>query len=210
MPAPSTARPRRLPDTSGWTSTDHAIVALIGLRHLPAHLTPAQLLRAEGEQHVPPALRPKVAALRALVDSRLGLVAPLSDQLGCSTDVASYFMATIGHHAIESFWVMLCDSRNRVRSTHRVATGSTGSCPVPVDRVIRLALLEAASAIIVVHNHPSGDPTPSPEDIALMARLSEAADVVGVRLLDHVIVGAARSFSFLDAGLMARAGGHRG
>lgn len=210
MSSSSPARPRRLPDTRAWTATDHQIVALLGLRHLPGHVTPTQLLRADGDQHIPPALRPKVAALRALVESRLGQVTPLATHILCSRDVAAYFMATIGHQALESFWVILCDAKNCVRSTHRVSVGGTQSCPVQPDQVFRLALLEAASAMVVVHNHPSGNPSPSPEDIALTARLLEAADVVGVALLDHVIVGATDSFSFLDAGLMARGSRHRG
>jgi DNA repair protein RadC len=66
--------------------------------------------------------------------------------------------------------------------------------------VFKAALLANAAAIIVAHNHPSGDPTPSPDDAALTARLAAAGEMLGVPLLDHIVIGDARYFSFKEAG----------
>ena len=68
--------------------------------------------------------------------------------------------------------------------------------------MLRLALLEAASALVLVHNHPSGDPTPSPEDIAMTRVLAEAAEIVGVAVVDHVVVARGAYASMLDLGLL--------
>jgi len=65
---------------------------------------------------------------------------------------------------------------------------------------MKSAILLGAAAIVLSHNHPSGDPTPSPDDIRMTERMSKAADILGIRLLDHVIIGELGSFSFRDAG----------
>ena len=72
--------------------------------------------------------------------------------------------------------------------------------------MLRVALKEAASAVVLVHNHPSGDPTPSADDIAFTRKVAEAAWVVGTPILDHVIIAREHSASFLDLGLLDPAG----
>jgi len=80
--------------------------------------------------------------------------------------------------------------------------GVTASPVAPAD-VFRALVREAAAGVIFVHNHPSGEPTPSPEDVALTERLCRAGELLGVRVLDHVILAHEGYFSFLDAGLLA-------
>lgn len=106
----------------------------------------------------------------------------------------------------ERFVVIVLDVRNRPRRIAIVARGGVDACPVDPREIFVHAVRERGTAVIVAHNHPSGDPTPSPEDIALTARLRRAGETLGVRVLDHIIVGGDGRFeSFAQAGLMGRA-----
>jgi len=101
----------------------------------------------------------------------------------------------------EEVWLLGLDARNVLRTARRVAQGGVHGCAVLPRDILRPALRDAASAIILLHNHPSGDPTPSSEDIFMTRALAAACDVVGVALLDHVIVarGGASSLRENDA-----------
>jgi DNA repair protein RadC len=102
----------------------------------------------------------------------------------------------------EELWLLALDARNRMRSSRRVAMGGLSGLHVAVRDPLRLALRDAASAFVLVHNHPSGDPTPSAEDISFTRRLADAAAVMGTPLLDHVVIGRDGFVSMLDAGLL--------
>lgn len=119
-----------------------------------------------------------------------------------SADVYGAARAWIGSAAAEHFAVFAMDARNTLIAGAIVGVGGTTTCPVSAAEVLRVALLAGAPAIIVAHNHPSGDPTPSPEDIELTKRLKAACATVGIQLLDHVIVTDRANFSFLDANLL--------
>jgi DNA repair protein RadC len=153
---------------------------------------------------VPPArVAAKVLALRELLrcggrdDELVGF------HVKSSSDVASYFRPKLGADTMESLYVVGLDNRSRVRFEQCVARGGISSCAVTPTEILRPLVLNACAAGIVVHNHPSGDPSPSAEDIALTERIVTAATALGVKLLDHVIV-ARETFSFLDAGLLHR------
>ena len=94
------------------------------------------------------------------------------------------------------------DSKNRLLCLEIVSVGSLNASIVHPREVYKSALLSSAAAIVFVHNHPSGDPTPSREDIELTSRLKQASDLLGIRLLDHVVIGSGRHFSFADSGLL--------
>jgi DNA repair protein RadC len=98
----------------------------------------------------------------------------------------------------EIFKTMLFDSKNRLIKTVQVSEGSLTSSLVHPREVYNPAIRESASAVVFVHNHPSGDPTPSDEDIRLTARLKEVGEMVGIRVLDHIVIGEGRYYSFLD------------
>lgn len=89
----------------------------------------------------------------------------------------------------EGFVVIHLDSRHHVRSVELASIGSLNASIVHPREVFKAAILANASAIIVAHNHPSGDPEPSNEDIAITKRLGKAGEILGIDLLDHVIVG---------------------
>lgn len=104
----------------------------------------------------------------------------------------------------EELWLLALDSRHRLRSAQRLAMGGLSGLHVAVRDPLRVALREAASSFVLVHNHPSGDPTPSKEDISFTQRLFDAAAVMGTPLLDHVVVGRDGAVSMLDAGLLQK------
>ncbi len=99
----------------------------------------------------------------------------------------------------EQFWALMLDRKNSLIGVNLVAQGSLSETVVVPREVIKPAILLNSAALVVLHNHPSGDPTPSPEDRSCTARLTEACNVVGIRLLDHVIIGQSDYFSFTDA-----------
>jgi DNA repair protein RadC len=108
-------------------------------------------------------------------------------------------LATIDH---EELWVLALDGRHGLRAARRVASGGIHGLHVAPRDALRVAVREAASAIVLVHNHPSGDPAPSGEDVAFTHAVAQAARVVGTPLLDHVVVARRRSSSLLEAGLL--------
>jgi DNA repair protein RadC len=102
---------------------------------------------------------------------------------------------------VERFLVISVDAKNRARAEREVARGGRTTCQVDPAEVFRLLVSESASGAIFVHNHPSGDPDPSPQDLELTQRLVAAGALLDIRILDHVIVGSGRYTSLRDAGL---------
>jgi DNA repair protein RadC len=105
----------------------------------------------------------------------------------------------------ESFFVILVDARHRLQSLQLVSLGGVDAAPVHPREVFAPAVRDGAAAIIVAHNHPSGDPAPSPEDRRVTERLRQVGDLIGIDLLDHIIAGADRFYSFADEGFFAYA-----
>jgi DNA repair protein RadC len=121
-----------------------------------------------------------------------------------SAQVAAYMTPRIGALPHEELWLLCLDARNKVRSLRRVAMGGIHGLAIRPSDVLRTALYEAAVAVILVHNHPSGDPTPSTEDLDMTRQLVDAGRLVGVPLLDHVIVASSGTYvSLLDLGFIA-------
>ncbi|HYS80876.1 MAG TPA: DNA repair protein RadC [Anaeromyxobacteraceae bacterium] len=108
------------------------------------------------------------------------------------------------HAEREGFHVVLLDVRGRLLKAVQVAEGSLSQCPVSPRDALRPAVRDGAHGIVFAHNHPSGDPTPSPEDHDLTERLRAAAELVGVLARDHVIVAAGGYYSFVEAGRWRR------
>ncbi len=89
----------------------------------------------------------------------------------------------------ESFWVLLLDTKHRLKRMEKISEGTLSMTPVHPREAFSPAVRESASAVIFVHNHPSGDPEPSPEDWSLTSRLVECGTLLGVRVLDHIVTG---------------------
>jgi DNA repair protein RadC len=107
-------------------------------------------------------------------------------------DAAGYLMPRFGSRGVEQFGIMLLDARHRVMRTAVLAIGTLNSSIVEPRDVFREAAIGGAAAIVLFHNHPSGDPTPSPEDVALTRRLVAAGALIGIDVVDHVILGDTR------------------
>jgi len=108
----------------------------------------------------------------------------------CSADVAGWAVPRLGYLDHEELWLLALDGRGHVRAVRCVAKGGLHGLGVRPADPLRLALRAAASGFVLVHNHPSGDPSPSREDVVFTQRVAAAAAVVGVPLLDHVVVAA--------------------
>lgn len=119
-----------------------------------------------------------------------------------SEAVWRHFHPRLAGLAQERFYVLLLDGKGRLLREVRVSEGSLTASLVHPREVFRRAVREAAAAVVLVHNHPSGDPEPSPEDSTLTGRLRAAGELLGIRVLDHVVVGRGRWTSFADRGLL--------
>ncbi|MBV9947959.1 MAG: JAB domain-containing protein [Myxococcales bacterium] len=108
-------------------------------------------------------------------------------------------LSTLDH---EELWALALDGRHGLRAARKVACGGIHGMHVAPRDALRVAVREAASAFILVHNHPSGDPSPSQEDVAFTRAIAEAARVVGTPLLDHVVVARRRASSMLEMGIL--------
>ena len=105
----------------------------------------------------------------------------------------------------EHFGVFLLDTRNRIKGAHEISVGTLTASLVHPREDFRLAIYAGAAAVIFYHNHPSGDPAPSREDADLTRRLAEGGKLLGIRVLDHVIIGdgnGSNHYSFADSGEM--------
>jgi DNA repair protein RadC len=119
-----------------------------------------------------------------------------------SSDFVADMFSFLRHETKEYFIAAHLDTKNRLLCLEIVSTGSLTASIVHPREVFKSALLSSAAGIIFIHNHPSGDPTPSQEDREITNRLRDASELLGIRLLDHVIVGTDQHYSFTDQGLL--------
>ena len=119
-------------------------------------------------------------------------------QIRNAQDAAAYLMPRFGGRGVEQFGIVLLDSKHRVIRTAVLAVGTLNSSVAEPRDVFREAAIGGAAAIVVFHNHPSGDPTPSPEDVDLTRRLAAAGVLIGIDVVDHVILGDVRYWSLKE------------
>jgi len=163
-----------------------------------ARMSVVELARIAG---IGPAKAARLAAAfelgsRSLIRPDLGME-PLSNSEMVFQRYGRRLMAS----PIERFMVVCVDAKNRARAEREVARGGRTSCQVDPAEVFRVLVSESASGAIFIHNHPSGDPDPSRQDLELTQRLVSAGSLFDIRILDHVIVGSGRYASLRDAGL---------
>lgn len=116
--------------------------------------------------------------------------------------VLDYCHTVMAHRDTEQFRVLFLDRKNVLIADEAQASGTVDHVPVYPREVVKRALELNASAMILVHNHPSGDPTPSQEDISMTMQIAEAAKALGIALHDHLIIGRSRELSFKSQGLI--------
>lgn len=117
-----------------------------------------------------------------------------------SSDAYSYIRAYLERLDREEFWILTLSRSNRITDAIRISQGGTSATVVDIKLLIKMAVDKLASGIIAVHNHPSGNPSPSGEDDRLTSRIKEAAKLLDIRLLDHLIVAGDSYFSYSDNG----------
>jgi DNA repair protein RadC len=160
---------------------------------------PADLARIEGLGEA------GLAALKLVQGAALRLLRQeLRDRpvLDSWERLTAYLAAALAREPVEQFRVLFLDTRNRLIADEAQARGTVNHTPVYPREVVRRSLELQATALILVHNHPSGDPTPSRADIAMTAEIKAAAATMGIVLHDHLIIGHGRQLSFRREGLL--------
>ena len=123
--------------------------------------------------------------------------------ISCPEDVRRLLGPEMAGLAQEQLRVLLLNTRNLVVGQRVIYQGNVNSSMIRPAEVLRPAVIEAVPSIIVSHNHPSQDPTPSPEDAAITRELAQAAKLLGIELLDHVVIGGEKFVSLKERGLMS-------
>jgi DNA repair protein RadC len=147
----------------------------------------------------------KAAHLKAALElGRRAVSSPLSAgvKIRGSQDVYRHYHAHLRSLKHELFKVILLDGKNRIIRDSTISEGSLTLSIVHPREVFNPAIRDSAGAVIFIHNHPSGDPTPSREDHQLTKRLVACGELLGIKVLDHLVVGDARYFSFADQGCL--------
>ena len=146
----------------------------------------------------------KIAQLKAALELGRRLLLTSADvrpQITSPNDAANLLMLEMGSLEQEHLRTILLDTKNRVLSSHTVYIGNVNSSIIRISDVFREAIRENATALIVAHNHPSGDPTPSPEDVRVTRSIVEAGTLLSIEVLDHLVIGRQRFVSLKERGL---------
>ncbi len=177
----------------------NALLAATGGVHGLVRSTCAELSRVGG---VGPARAARLLAALELGRRSLAVAPSARVQLLHPKEAAAYLMPAFSGRAAEQFGVVLLDTKHRVLRTTVVAVGGLNHTAVEPRDVFREAALGGAAAVLVFHNHPSGDPSPSPDDISLTRRLAAAGELLGIDLVDHLVLGDVRYCSLKELGLV--------
>lgn len=216
-------RPREKLERLGPASLgDNELLALVlgsGSRDAGALETANRLLAAAGGVHgltrigsgqlrnVTGIGRARAAQVMAAVElGRRTLMREAGERTRLRTprDLAALLLPQYGSHPVEQFGIVMLDTKQRVIRIKILSLGSLDTTVVHPREVFREAAAASAASIVLFHNHPSGDPSPSGDDIALTARLVSAGAVMGIDVVDHLILADQRYFSLVEAGRLAR------
>ena len=162
---------------------------------------------AVGELHGVPGIGDARAAqvLAAVELGRRTLVRGTADRPRLSTprQLASYLLPQYGASSVEQFGIVMLDTKHRMIRIKILSIGSLDTTVVHPREVFREATSASAAAIVLFHNHPSGDPTPSADDLVLTTRMVNAGDIMGIDVMDHLILADQRYFSLVEAGRLS-------
>jgi DNA repair protein RadC len=176
---------------------ERVLVEFGGLQELPRR-TADELISLAGLGPV------KAVTLLAAVELAVRLASRRRAKIPVASpaDVACLVMEEMRNYRREHFRVVMLDVKNKVLGMEEVSIGSLNTSLVHPREVFRPAVIKSCAGIILIHNHPSGDPTPSPEDLEVTRRLCEAGRLMGIEVLDHVVIGDRQFFSFREKGLL--------
>lgn len=170
-----------------------------GLRFLP-ELTLEELQKIKG---IGLAKAVQIKAALELGKRMVMSIRPEGISLTSPREVADFFMEEMRFYKKEYFRIVLLNTKNQLISFEDISVGSLNASIVHPREIFYYPIKKSAAAIILVHNHPSGDPTPSREDLDVTKRLVEAGEILGIKVLDHIIVGEGRHLSFKEKGLIS-------
>jgi DNA repair protein RadC len=212
-------RPREKLDRVGPTGLgDNELLAIVlasGSRRADALSLANQLLATVGGlrglarasaadcRRVPGVGRARSAQILAALElgrRTLAMATGERPRLNSPQTLAAHLLPLYGTRPVEHFGIVMLDTKHRLIRTTVLSIGSLDTTIVHPREVFREAAAASAAAIVLFHNHPSGDPTPSADDLALTARLMDAGAVMGIGVLDHVILAESRYFSVAEAG----------
>jgi DNA repair protein RadC len=187
--------------SGGFSAIDLARTLLSrfgSLREL-GRATVAELCRTRG---IGPAKAAEILAVAEIARRFGGETLRPGDRFTSSVEVFRHYNERLADRRKEVFLALLLDSKNRIIREVQVSEGSLTASIVHPREVFGPVVRDSAAAVLFVHNHPSGDPSPSREDMEITTRLREAGDLMGVRVLDHIIIGRGEYVSFADRGLL--------
>lgn len=161
----------------------HRLINCYGLDSLNS-LSLSELMKLKG---IGLAKASKIVAAFEL-SKRVNAGKVLGKEINSASDVASYYMEKLKDSKKEHFYALLLDSKNRIIKEELISVGTLNASLVHPREVFKSAIKESANAIILVHNHPSGDCEPSFEDYSITKKLKEAGELINVKFLDHIIV----------------------
>lgn len=218
---PPSERPRERMLASGTTSLSDADLLAIIIRTGTTQETAVQLgerilWEIGGLQELPRCSTDDLLAIKGLGPAKavtLMAAAELGRRLSSRLrgeavsvsspgDAAGLVMEEMRHNLREHFRVVLLDTKNKVMGIEEISIGSLNTSLVHPREVFRPAIRKACASVILIHNHPSGDPTPSREDLDVTRRLVEAGKLVGIEVLDHLVIGDGKFVSFREKGLL--------
>ena len=173
------------------------LLARYGSLHELSRRAPAELCQLSG---IGPAKAAQIGAGLTMARRLASASLAPGDKFTQSRQVFEHYHQRLRNLQQEVFCCLMLDTKNRFIRDKEVSRGGLESSPVNPRDVFTDAVREIASAVIFIHNHPSGDPAPSRDDIALTRRLKEAGELLGLRVLDHIIIGKDQYYSFTDEG----------
>ena len=143
----------------------------------------------------------QIRALHEQLNSQLYAYPTERPQISSPSDGANLLTPFLGPLDHEELWIINMDTRNRVKSLVILYKGSVNSSQVRVGEVFRQAIAENSPAILLAHNHPSGDPTPSPDDVAVTRAIVQAGKLLDIDILDHLVICSSRFLSLKERSL---------
>lgn len=173
------------------------LLATFGSLHQLARAGKNQLMRVHG---IGEAQAARIVALLELCRRLQGPPADERPRVTSPAEAANLLMGRMGYLDQEELWVILLDTRNRVLGTTAIYRGSLNTSVVRVGEIFRPAIEAPAAAVIVAHNHPSNDVSPSPEDVNVTRQIVKAGKLLDVDVLDHLIISSGRYTSLKERG----------
>jgi DNA repair protein RadC len=173
------------------------LLASVGGLHALTRMSVTELRRVSGIGMV------AASRIRAAVElGRRSLARASTDRLRvmCSRDAAEFLVPQFGAYPVERFGILMLDTKLRVIGTRLLSTGALDRSYAHPREVFREAVAAGAAVVMVFHNHPSGDPTPSPDDVDLTRRLVAAGELIGIPVMDHMILTDSKYCSLIPQG----------